>query len=188
LRLRLGEKAGLRHYEILEKPIFLGAGELMINQAQTKELFEYRNGILFWKVSPNKKIRIGLIAGYLGKYGYVNVGFNRSSYRAHRIIFLMHYGYLPKYLDHINGNRSDNRIENLRKCNASENSRNAKLFKTNTSGVKGLWFDKLNNKWKVELRLNSVKLSFGRYSDFELAELVAIEARNKYHGEFANHG
>ena len=64
---------------------------------------------------------------------------------------------------------------------------NQKTPINNTSGVKNVCFHKGNNKWVVQLRINKKKKHFGCYEDLELAELVAIEARNKFYGKWANH-
>jgi hypothetical protein len=151
-------------------------------------LFEYRDGDLFWKVKPSRPVKIGDKAGAFGAGDYLQVGINNKQYKLHRIIFVMHHGYLPEYIDHIDTNRTNNRIENLRACNRQENSHNSKTPVSNTSGMKHVRWRKQRQKWEVKLRMNKKSIYFGSYHDLELAELVAIEARNKYHGDFANHG
>jgi hypothetical protein len=99
----------------------------------------------------------------------------------------MHHGYLPYHVDHINGIKNDNRIENLRPASKAENSYNSKLKKNNTSGIKSVRWNKINKVWMVTLGVNGKAKYFGSFKDIELAELVAIEARNKYHGQFANY-
>lgn len=154
------------------------------------ELFEYKEGELYWKVYTSSKTKPGDKAGCKNSHGYIQISIKKKLYQAHRIIFFMHNGYFPKYVDHIDGNRLNNRIENLRKATNFENSWNSKIRKNNTSGIKGVNWNKSRKKWEVRLRfaVTGKNLYFGRYVDKELAELVAIEARNKYHGEFANHG
>ncbi len=100
----------------------------------------------------------------------------------------MHYGYLPNYIDHINNISTDNRIENLREANKSENNYNSKLRITNVSGAKNVCWNKKQKKWIVSLGVNNQIKYFGSFNDFELADLVAIEARSKYHKQFANNG
>ena len=101
-----------------------------------KELFDYdkETGNLIWKRKPSTKIKVGDIAGTLKDNGYIYVGINHNSYRAHRLIFLMHKGYLPKTIDHINRDKLDNRIENLRPATVSQNSMNRDISSKNTSG------------------------------------------------------
>jgi hypothetical protein len=159
----------------------------VITQAELLELFDYKNGQIYWKKPTNKKIKIGAKAGRKQSLGYIQVNINRKAYLAHRIIFAMHNGFFPKNIDHINGNKSDNRIENLRPASASQNSTNSKKPITNTSGYKNVYFHSSRNKWQVKLVINKQSKSFGYYHDLELADLVAQEARNKYFGEFSCH-
>ena len=151
-------------------------------------LFVYKDGKLFWRSDrSNRKIKAGDKAGNIDSRGYWRITLNYKEYPEHRLIFMMHHGYFPKEIDHINNDCLDNRIENLREATRTENSFNRKLFKTNTSGCKNVSWIKSRDKWLVEIK------AFGKrhqwwIKDFELAELVAIEARNKFHKEFANHG
>jgi len=98
------------------------------------------------------------------------------------------YGYLPKYIDHINGQRDDNRIINIREVSNQQNSLNSKISKNNTSGIKGVYWDKSRNKWTVRLSIDGKCKFFKRFNDLDLAKLVIEEVRNKYHGKYANHG
>ena len=171
---------------------------MTLTQEEAHRLFEYRDGMLFWKVRPLSDFKtIGRCVQWNERYGhkqvgscagkYVNVAINKIRYQAHRIIFLMHYGYQPTIVDHINRKTQDNRIENLRAATFTENLRNAKAPKTNTSGYKNVVWHKQRCKWNVRLTINHKNKSFGLYDDIELANLVAHEARNKYFGSFARH-
>ena len=86
-------------------------------------LFEYdkETGNLIWKIQK-RGTRKGSIAGTTNSEGYRVITVNYKAYKAHRLVYLMHKGYLPRTLDHINNNRSDNRIENLRAVSAGQNS------------------------------------------------------------------
>jgi hypothetical protein len=64
---------------------------------------------------------------------------------------------------------------------------NRKLFKNNTSGCKGVYWNKRNRKWQVSVGVSKKQKHIGYFDDLELAELVALEARDKYHGNFAKH-
>lgn len=90
-----------------------------------------------------------------------------------------------KVVDHINGNTLDNRKCNLRICSQAENSRNAKIGKNNTSGYKGVYWDKFNNKWVAQIKINYKHKNLGRYLEKEDAYKAYCEAAIKYHGEFA---
>jgi HNH endonuclease len=160
----------------------------MLSQAELHQRFEYRDGELFYKISPLPKIRVGSKAGSLNTDGYIKISINSKKYCAHRIIFAMQHGYMPEFIDHINGNRSDNRIENLRSCTKQENSRNTLARTGNKAGIKNVSWKESLNKWQVDITANGKKRYIGVFEDLELAELVAMEARNKYHGNFANYG
>jgi len=149
-------------------------------------IFCYENGNLFWK-SHKYKAYIGKKAGTLNPNGYIYISINSKQYFAHRLIFLMNHGYLPKTIDHINNNKSDNRIENLRPATISENGLNRKTSKNNSSGVKNVAWCKSSKKWKVSMTVNGKDKYFGVYDNLELADLVAQEARDKFHGKFARH-
>jgi hypothetical protein len=162
---------------------------MTLTQETVQALFEYRDGALFWKVSNNNFIQVGQQAGTsVNDSGYHIVGIGGKTYRLHRIVFMYHYGYFPKNVDHIDGDRANNSIENLRPADDFENSRNSRISKRNKSGVKGVCWANHVNKWLVQVRQGNSKKYLGLYDDLELAELVAIEARNKFHKEYANHG
>ena len=161
---------------------------MSITQELVKELFDYRDGQLYWKKTTSKRSIAGNLAGYLSKRGYWRVSIDYKHYYTHRIIFLMFHGHLPKLLDHIDSNPLNNKIENLRAATSAENVRNSKLRKNNTSGVKGVSWSKLHKKWRVEVMVDGKTHRLGLFKDLELAQLVAQEARNKYHKDFANHG
>lgn len=146
-----------------------------------REIFEYKDGDLYRKSGQFKGK-----AGTLHHTGYIQVKVGKKNYRAHRVIFAMHHGYMPKYIDHIDGNRLNNRIENLRPATNQQNQHNVGVCRRNKSGIKNVFFDR--NKWKVYMRINKRMTHIGSFEDVELAELVAAEARNKFHGEFVNHG
>jgi hypothetical protein len=151
----------------------------MVTQKRLHELFVYKDGNL---------IRKGKIAGTINSLGYRVICVDYKIYKAHRLVFLYHHGYFPKEIDHIDTDKLNNRIENLRAADSFINAMNRGTMKNNTSGSKGVFWCKDHQKWRVAVRINKKLRSFGRFEDIELAELVAIEVRNKYHKEFANHG
>jgi len=148
-------------------------------------MFRYEDGELI-RVSHRNKSFIGKPAGSYCKGNYKQVVVNGKYMLVHRIIFFLHHGYVPKMIDHIDGNVENNSIENLRAATYEQNNRNAKLRKDNKTGAKGLR-QCPNGKWQVYVRMDGKQKSFGVYEDFDLAELIAIEARNKHHLHFAKH-
>ena len=157
----------------------------MISQELALYHFDYKDGQLYWKNRTSNRNKLGAKAGSPDKHGYVNICFNYKKHKMHRIIYLMHYGYLPKEIDHIDGNPQNNAIENLREANRSQQLCNTKLRKNNSSGIKGVCWDKSKQKWLVRVNKDSKNVYMARFDDLELAELVAIEARAKFHGEYA---
>jgi len=166
----------------------------MITQSEVKKLLNYNkdNGTFVWNENRSSKIKAGDIAGSIQKTGYIHLKINYVAHLAHRIAWLYHYGYMPKFIDHINRDRTDNRIENLRECSLSQNQFNRGIQKNNTSGVKGVSWNKSSNKWLVQFRIYNDNKYIGYFEDLELAKLVASEAYDKYHKEFkdnyAKHG
>lgn len=161
-----------------------------LTQTRLKELLEYNPLTGEWKWhKPVGGCKKSWFAGSLGGTGDLYIRVDGKLYKAHRLVFLYMMGYFPsEVVDHINGSRCDNTWKNLRECSQSENMRNSRKCLTNTSGHKCVSWRKDRNKWAVRVRVLGQYKSFGCYSDFELACLVADEVRDKYHGEFANHG
>ena len=153
------------------------------------ELFEYdkETGKLYWKV-VRQRGNVGDEVGCDNGRGYLVTRINDKVYRVHRVIFLMHKGYLPKTLDHVNGDRADNRIENLRAVTSSQNQYNRKLNKNNTSGYKGVYYHKKTAKFRARISHLNKNIYLGSYNTPEEADVAVRAAREKLHGSFAHHG
>jgi hypothetical protein len=156
-----------------------------MNQQRLKEVLLYNKdtGIFIWNMYK-KCVAKGNVAGTIYNR-YITIGIDYKSYSAHRLAWLYVYGSIPKTIDHINGNKLDNRIENLRECNFSENSKNVKITKRNTSGIKGVNFDKYHNKWRAELHSKGKRVFLKYFLNINDAELAINKARKQHHGEFA---
>jgi hypothetical protein len=151
--------------------------------------YDYQDGQLIRKKTTSRLGKAGDVAGFFDKkIGYLRVGIRGKHYLVHRIIFMMHNGYMPEEADHINGNKLDNRIENLRSASKSENLRNRASNKNNQSGYKNVAWHKQHKKWSVTLNYDGSKHHIGYFEDLELADLVAQEARDKYHKQFSYKG
>lgn len=153
-----------------------------LTQAMARDLFGYVNGDLVWNVSVNSRAQTGDVAGSMdGRNGYIKVQINGKQYLAHRIVWLWHHGYLPEnQIDHINRNKCDNRIENLREVSSQCNQRNSKQRKS-CSGVKGVNWDNFNRKWLANIKIYGKLINLGRYSSVLEAvchRLAAEQAEN----------
>ena len=158
----------------------------MVTQQEVQELFDYKNGTLYWK-NPWFKTRKDKPAGTRLNTGYRSICINYNKYLEHRLIYLYHHGVLPKYIDHVDGNPANNSIENLRECSSMQNHFNEKKPKNNTSGIKGVSFHKTTQKWRANVFLGYKQYYLGLFNDIQDAEKACVEFRNKHHGEFARH-
>lgn len=95
---------------------------------------------------------------------------------------------MPKYVDHIDGIKTNNLIENLRECDQSENMCNVKKLTTNSSGIKGVSWRKDTSKWRARVRFRNKEFFIGYFDDLQTAENSARLFREELHKEFCNHG
>ena len=158
----------------------------MLTQSIVLENFDHKDGQLFWKKSRGN-VKKFTKAGTLGSHGYYQIRFLGKTYLTHRLVYLFVHGQMPSQIDHIDGDKTNNRIENLRSCNQSENRMNAICSSLNKIGIKNVCWSKSNKRWRVQVKKQGKNVYDAHFEDLELAELVAIEARNKYHGLFAKH-
>lgn len=135
-----------------------------LTQGLVREYMTYEDGKLFWRISPSNRAPVGAEVGYLHLDGYRRVGFRGVKYRVHRLIFLYHHGYFPENgIDHVNRMRDDNQIENLREASHSCNMRNAGTRINNTSGIKGVYYNKAHGKWRGQILINGQNKHLGSY-------------------------
>jgi len=149
---------------------------------EIKQSFYYKDGDLYWQKS-SKGTKKDAKAGWKSKT-CIQIEFNQKNYKAHRVIFLLHYGYLPKIIDHIDGNPHNNKIENLREATQSQNLMNAKLRKNNTSGFKGVSFLENKKKWLAQADLNKKHYYLGIFDTKEQAINAANEFRKQHFKDF----
>ena len=115
---------------------------------------------------------------------YVVGRLGNKKVRLHR--FLMNLGIGdPRQVDHINGNKLDNRKCNLRICTSQQNTMNCKRYKNNTSGYKGVTWEKESNKWLAYIYFNKKQIKLGRFNNVIDAAISYNQAALKYFGEFA---
>lgn len=153
------------------------------------ELFDYDAcGALTWRVSTSNRIKVGSIAGTL-RYGgngkYIVIGVDGVQLYAHRLIFLWHHGWCPEVVDHVDMNRLNNRIENLRAASKSANGMNRGAQANNTSGYKGVTYCRDRKKWVAQITAEGAHRNLGRFDTAEDAAEVYRRASEELHGEFA---
>jgi hypothetical protein len=178
-----------------------------ITQELVREYFDYhKDGYLIWKKKDNRfqtSIKVGEKAGGLHKNrGRYKITFKEFQYFSARLIFLWHKGYFPIETDHIDRNSKNDRIENLREANRSQNCCNRRSFKNSTSEYLGVCFKIIKSKnhsrttgelkitlterWVAQIQVNGKRKEIGRFK----TELEAVLAYNReavrYFKEFAN--
>ena len=109
------------------------------------KVFTYKDGELY---------RDGKLAGTITKTGYRQVSVDNKLYLAHRVIFAMHWGFLPQFIDHIDGNRLNNKIENLRQCTDQQNKYNTPVKAKSKTGIKNVQWER--NAYRVDIRIDVV--------------------------------
>lgn len=145
-------------------------------------------GIFNWKISPSRIVKKDSQAGNIRKDGYIQIKIKGKMYLAHRLAWIYEYGIFPEdYIDHINHDRADNRIQNIREVSRFDNNRNQSIRSDNTSGVTGVYFDKSQNKWRASINGKYGKVYLGIFSSKDEA-IVAILVARKEHQYHNNHG
>lgn len=153
------------------------------------EAFEYRDGELFWKIKPAMRVYVGDKVGWLDKNAtHLRVLYKGKRVLVHRIIYLMHYGFLPDIVDHIDRNPLNNQIENLREATKSQNCCNKKVRRDNETGIKNVTLYKPTGKWLVKICVDGKPKHIGYFTDIEDARIAAENAGRLYHGQFYSKG
>lgn len=140
--------------------------------------FDYKDGILYYKKTVGS-MKKGSVVGTKDKDEYIKTLINRKTWRVHRIIFCMHHNYLPQYIDHIDGNPANNKIENLRPATVSENNLNRGKHKRNTSGYKGVTWVASANKYSARIAVNAKRLFLGYFDSPKEAHLAYCSAASE---------
>jgi hypothetical protein len=107
----------------------------------------------------------GSQAGAITRNGYLQISIDGTLIYAHRLAWFVCYGYFPRVADHVNRNRLDNRIANLRDVTPKQNAENSKHYKNNTSGYKGVMWDRRYQKWVAIVNHNGRRVYVGRFVD-----------------------
>ena len=164
-----------------------------ITPRQVRERFEYRDGNLWWRVRPSNRVNMNKPAGWISSNGYRHVGIKGSSevrmYSAHRLVWCWHAGKWPMdQIDHIDGNRLNNEITNLREATNAENQHNRGKKSNNTSGFMGVSWNKNDGRWWAKITIDRRQIHIGRFDCPKEAHAAYCRAADNHHGEFARHG
>jgi len=142
-------------------------------------------GVFTWKVRTGRAVP-GMIAGTAHNRGYWTIIVRGTPYLAHRLAWFMVHGEWPALdIDHINGDKRDNRIANLRLATRSENMANKGPNRNNTSGYKGVWYYKRTGKWMAGYRKGNARIHLGYFDTAEEAVEAHRTAYAKAFGEYA---
>jgi hypothetical protein len=162
----------------------------MIDSDLAEALLDYNadNGSFVWTNYNKNNCKKGMAAGTVNKRGYLKIQIFGKVYCAHRIAWLIYYGKHPEYgIDHIDGDKLNNAISNLRDADQLENSKNAKLSIANKSGFTGVTWAVHRNKWRSRIMFEGKDITLGFFSDIEDA-ISARKSANKKYGFHVNHG
>ena len=141
--------------------------------------YEPATGIFTWKVRTANNVKVGDATGSQNGEGYLLIRLQSRLHQAHRLAWFYVYGTWPEdQLDHINRNRSDNRISNLRAVTNKQNMQNAGKRRDNTSGYQGVSWHKHGSKWQVGIVHNQKRMHLGLFDDLEAA-IAARKAAEK---------
>lgn len=162
-----------------------------VKASRLRELFSYspESGLFTRRVTRAANAMKGDVAGKcLTKGGYSAISISGKLYLTHRLVWLYANGEFPSgEIDHINGNRSDNRICNLRDVTRHENCKNQKMRATNTSGVLGVSWCRVSSKWHSQMNSDGIKkcLGYYKYKWDAICARKSAEIANSFH---VNHG
>lgn len=170
------------------------SGETMLSfreRAMSLVSYEPETGLFRWKDRRNSYggcVNRGDIAGTVHRDGYIVINFSGRLWRAHRLAYLFMTGDVPPKgmdMDHINGDRADNRWVNLRTATRSQNNYNMRRTKLNVSGVKGVSWVAERGQWLARITVEGRKIHLGQFDEKERAIAARKEGERRYHGEFA---
>lgn len=159
------------------------ANELTAEYLRSILHYDPATGIFTWKVRTANQVKAGDVAGSLDGHGYLQIKLQSRHYQAHRLAWLYVYGEWPKLsIDHINRNRADNRISNLRDVSHKQNLQNTSKYSNNTSGHPGVSWNKRDSKWQAQIMHNYKHIYLGYFSILEEAIAARKAGELRYWG------
>lgn len=156
--------------------------DLTLDRLKKVLSYDRTTGVFYWRVSTSNRVKAGRMAGRDNGVGYLRLMLDRRLYYTHRLAWMYVHGTMPEVeIDHINGNRSDNRISNLRLAQHRENGQNQALRKTNTSGKHGVSWSKPHNKWAAYIMKDGRKRHLGLFDSLEDAGDAYLAGKARLH-------
>ena len=156
-----------------------------LEASELRKIFCYNpiTGAIKWKISPSSCIKAGSVAGTVSKAsGYIRIGIRGWNYAAHQLAWAIHYGKWPDMqIDHIDGDRSNNRKSNMRLVTNAENAQNRKPAANSKSGIVGVTWSKASGGWQAKITLNGAEKNLGTYSTKEAAAARYAEEKRRLH-------
>lgn len=144
--------------------------------------YDHESGKFSWAKNGSGRQRS---PGHICKDGYLMIMVSGKTYAGHRLAwFLFHKSWPAAWIDHADGNRSNNRIDNLRPATVNENARNAGIRSDNTSSIKGVCWHKRSSKWRAQIYVNGKAKSLGAFDIKDDAAEAYAEASRNLHGEY----
>lgn len=160
---------------------------LTVDELRDVLSYDPETGIFAWAKTASNRRAAGECAGCLCKNsGYMLIGYKGRVYKSSRLAwFYVHGEWPPGIVDHINGDRTDDRVSNLRIATHSQNLYNRGAQRNNSSGFKGVYWHKPTRKWRARIMSDGLSRSLGLYDTPEEAHQAYAFAASKLHGEFA---
>jgi len=175
--------------ELLQQARAKGPKDLQVNAEALRALFNYdaETGVITNARTRSSNALAGEKAGYKTRRGYLLVKLWGKNLMLHRLAWMLHYGQWPTNLiDHINENKSDNRICNLRDVDFQTNMQNVSAKTSrNTSGVRGVYLDKKHGFWRASISHNGKAKSVGIFRDIQSASEAYLNCKRTLHEGFA---
>lgn len=160
-----------------------------LSVSRLREIMDYNpnEGTFIWRVA-RRGVRAGATCGRISVHGYREIGVEGTLYRANRLAWFYVTGNWPQgVVDHVDGDKANDRWSNLRDCSQSQNMGNMAAKRiNNTTGHRGVVWDKARGKWRAQICVGGAKRNLGRFSELDAAKQAYANAHKAAFGSFSN--